>query len=327
MGNKKPQLIGVGIFLVVAILFSGFTVLNYSSQIVTPIPDSLFIKSSPPKKTFSFRDILYKAVKRPEPTKIQLAKAEKSSSPQVLGIENTTPTPTIDVAKMDTFNVVSTASGHITFALLGDSMIDTLGRDLKSLSLLLSQAYPNVEFTLINYGVGATNIEYGLKRLTDDYDYLEVHFPALLSKNPDIILVESFAYNPWTISQGDLDKQWLTIAKIIDTIKSHNPKIKIILASTIAPNGQTFGNGTALEMSSQEKIDRATTIKAYLQNMINYASSSKLPLVNAYHPSIKNGEGDPRFIDPKDHIHPSLLGQQFFSHKIVETIISNKIIE
>src|SRR3989344_2249190 len=50
MGNKKPQLIGVAIFLVVASIVSGLTILNFPSQIVAPIPENLFIKSSPPKK-------------------------------------------------------------------------------------------------------------------------------------------------------------------------------------------------------------------------------------------------------------------------------------
>jgi hypothetical protein len=49
----------------------------------------------------------------------------------------------------------ATTQGPATIAILGDSMVDTLGRDLKSLSQTLSQYYPRVTFNLLNYGVGA----------------------------------------------------------------------------------------------------------------------------------------------------------------------------
>lgn len=323
MAKRTPQIIGIGLFLVLSIVVGTFTIINYQFHIITPVPEVLSIKTSPPKKIANFRSLLFPNTKKPV--------AQITSPQKVLGATNPTfspsPTPTIDPTRLDIFDVASSESGKITFALLGDSMIDTLGRDLKQLKILLAQAYPNIEFNLLNYGVGATNIEYGLTRLTNEYDYLGVHYPSLISQKPDIVLIESFAYNPWTNAQGDLDRQWLTIAKIVGTLKSDLPNTKIILASTIAPNGTVFGEG-AVTMTQQERKDRAQTIKSYLQNMIYFASSTKLPLVNAYHPTLKkDGEGDLRFIDSKDHIHPSVMGGQLFSHKVVETLVSNKIIE
>ena len=69
-----------------------------------------------------------------------------------------TPTPTPRPTRKKSF----------TIALLGDSMIDTLGPDVPALKSKLSSLYPGVAFQLLNYGVGATNIDYGLERLTND---------------------------------------------------------------------------------------------------------------------------------------------------------------
>lgn len=207
-----------------------------------------------------------------------------------------------------------------TIALLGDSMIDTLGRDLPHLKQALKERYPTISFTLLNYGVGASNIEHGKDRLTNGYTYLGESKPPLLSQNPDIIIIESFAYNHWNNNQSDLDRQWLTIAKIIDTIKQHNPQTKIVLASTIAPYCPTYTNGSA-NLAEPYKFIACTTAKAYLKNMVNFATSQNYPLADAYHPSLQSdGNGAPKYINQGDHIHPSDAGKALFAEKVVEAI-------
>lgn len=216
---------------------------------------------------------------------------------------------------------------HYTIALLGDSMIDTLGHDLPHLRNLLTSSYPDYTFNLLNYGQGGTDLDSGLFRLTNSTNYLGTDYPALLSQKVDILVVESFAYNHWSGQFFDLDRQWLTIAKIIDTVKMNSPATKIILAATIAPNTKTFGDGK-LNWPKQLKWDGATITKGYLQNIVNFATSEHYPLADAYHPSMSaNGDGDEKYINQGDHIHPSNEGALFFSQKILETIRQNNLIE
>jgi len=216
---------------------------------------------------------------------------------------------------------------HYTIALLGDSMIDTLGRDLPHLRDLLTKEYPDYTFNLLNYGQGGTDLDSGLFRLTNSTNYLGTDYPALLSQKVDILIVESFAYNHWSGQFFDLDRQWLTIAKIIDTVKINSPKTKIILAATIAPNTKTFGDGK-LNWPKQLKWDGATVTKGYLQNIVNFATSEHYPLADAYHPSMdNNGDGLEVYINQSDHLHPSNEGALFFSQKILETIKQNNLIE
>ncbi|MFZ5845079.1 MAG: hypothetical protein ACOY0S_01275, partial [Patescibacteria group bacterium] len=111
--------------------------------------------------------------------------------PQVLGAATeTTPTPTPTPRK--------TRQKKYTIALLGDSMVDTLGPDFPALQRELAKIFPKVKFEILNYGVGGTNIDLGLTRLTNDYLYQGRPTPPLVSQNPDIVVVESFGYNPYT---------------------------------------------------------------------------------------------------------------------------------
>ena len=210
-------------------------------------------------------------------------------------------------------------------AVLGDSMVETLG-PLEDLQTALISTFPAISIALMNYGQGATDMDSGLYRLTHTTIYLGKVYPPLLSYKPDILVVESFAYNPWSSEKYDLDRQWLTIAKIIDTVKSQSPTTKIILAATIAPDPFTFGDGI-LNWGADLKWAKAQTIKSYLDNLVNFASSQGYPLADSYHPSLSaQGIGDSRFINSADHLHPSEEGKKLFSEKIVEAIKANNLI-
>lgn len=259
----------------------------------------------------------------------------------------TTPVPTLNphlqdiLAKADKMNVeplpnppnpiggdsLTPSKSSYTLAVLGDSMVDTLGESLPDLLQLLKQSYPKTNFVLLNYGQGSTTIENGLFRLTNPTKYQGRDYPPLLHLSPDIIVVESFAYNHWGVTTNDLNKQWLTAVNILDTIKKYLPDSKIVLFATISPNPYFYGDGK-LNWSKNTKWDSAITTKAYLQNFISFAQSAHLPLADAYNPSLNaDGHGDRKYIDSSDNIHPSAEGKLLISKKIFETIKQNNLIE
>ena len=219
------------------------------------------------------------------------------------------------------------AKSSYTIAILGDSMTDTLGKDLPHLSSLLKQNYPHKNFVLLNYGQGATNIDQGLYRLTHPTKYLDIDYPPLFHLNPDIIIVESFAYNHWGGELNDLNRHWLALVKIVDAIKNYSPETKIIMLATISPNPKIYGDGI-LNWPTNRKWDAVITTKAYLQNFINFANAAYLPLADAYNPSLNgDGHGDPKFINPTDNLHPSSEGKLLITQKIVDTIKSFNLIK
>jgi len=238
-----------------------------------------------------------------------LTESTPSATPQASPVPSPTPKPL--------------AKSSYTIALLGDSMIDTLGPDLPNLKSILSGQYPGINFKLINYGAGATNIESGLDRLTNATTYLDQVRPPLLSLDPDIVVVESFAYNHWDNTPSDLDRQWQDISKIIETIKNHppagGPGTKIVLAAAIAPFCPTYTDGSA-NLPPERKSLECATVKAYLQNLVNFATSQGYPLADSYHASLSGSEGNPLYINQSDHIHASQEGKALFSQKIAGAI-------
>lgn len=212
-------------------------------------------------------------------------------------------------------------------ALLGDSMTDTLGPNLPHLSDALKTDYPDKKFALLNYGQGSTNLDSGLSRLTQGSKYLDRYYPPLLSFKPDILIIESFAYNHWGPELSDLNKQWLTYAKMVDAVKKYSPETKIIFAATIAPNANIFGDGK-LNWDKNKKWESANTTKAYLQNLVNFATSQKYPLVDIYHATLgPDGNGYGQYIDTSDNLHPSDMGKKLFSKKVAEIIKYNNFIK
>lgn len=259
----------------------------------------------------------------PTPTLTDTLLLASLSNPKASEPPPTPVQPTTNILGTISQNPVKTT---YTIALLGDSMTDTLGRDLPHLRNLLKGSYPNYSFSLLNYGQGGTDLDSGLYRLTNATNYLGTDYPPLLSFKPDILVVESFAYNHWSGEKYDLDRQWLTIAKIIDTIREKSPDTKIILAATIAPNKYIFGDGV-LNWPKSLKENSSLIIKAYLQNLVNFATSEHYPLVDAYHPSLdSSGNGLPEYINIGDHLHPSPEGAYLYSQKIVEAIKNNALI-
>lgn len=221
----------------------------------------------------------------------------------------------------------SSQKSSYIIALLGDSMTDTIGRGLPDLKNMLKQYFPDKQFTLLNYGQGSTDLDSGVYRLTHKSFYLGAVYPPVLTYKPDILVVESFAYNHWTNTQHDLDRQWLTYAKIIDIVKKESPQTKIIMAASIAPDSFSFGDGS-LNWPMSLKWDSTQTTKAYLLNATRFAASQNLPLADAYHPSLDDkNNGLSTYINPGDHIHPSAEGARFFSEKIVDTIKQYNMIE
>ena len=262
--------------LFVSVVFAAETILS-------PIPDGTpVVVPLPSKPEVSFGQIV-SALPTPTP------------APRVLGVETTatptpTPTPTAPLARNKSY----------TIAFLGDSMIDTMGPGLPAVKSLLGN-----NFTLLNYGVGATNIEYGITRITSDYNYLGNQIPALSTTHPDVVVLESFAYNPFPDADGGVNRHWLDLAKAVDTLRQNIPGVKIVIAATIAPRP-----------SEAMSEDHVRVIRSYLESTIAFAKSLGIPLANAYDGSVAS------YTNSGDHIHYSDAGRIFFAQKLAAAINS-----
>lgn len=198
-------------------------------------------------------------------------------------------------------------------AFLGDSLVDTIFFSGKfwELELLLKKEFPDQEFELLNYGVGSTNAELGLFRLTNSYEYKERgrSLPALSGQKPDIIIIGDFAYNHWTDSLEDLERYRKTINEII--IKAKKITNKVWLYISMSPNKELYVTGIPwLGWDENKRIKEYETTKLYQSEFLKIATKIKLPLIDCLQPSTSGEDGDPRYISNVDFIHPSAAMRQ-----------------
>lgn len=318
------------IFVIAGLLV--FTTTAYAAdRIISPLPDDMdlprLVADFQPR--VSFGDLLNAVPDTGlvlSATASAAPEATPSPSSRFLPAAAPTPTPTPQTAQ------IRTARKHaFTISLVGDSMTDTLGPVGGGLASRLNSVYPNATFTIINHGVGAENVDSGLRRLTNGYSYLGLGRNAVVSEKPDIIVIESFGYNPYPLPDINdaLTTHWLRLAAMVDTIRRELPEAKIVFAATIAPNWDVFGDGApGLSFSPEGKRAKVEEIKKYIENAIAFAKSQGIPLADSYHPTLDaSGNGRIQYINGGDHIHYSDSGRALFSQTVANTIVSNRLLE
>lgn len=208
-----------------------------------------------------------------------------------------------------------------TIFLLGDSMTAALGKHSDLLSDYLKAIYPGTVWGLFNYSSPSTSILTLNDRLNLPTSNFDQTMPPVLERTYDIVIIESFAYNPLSdlpLTEG-LKKQEEVLNQVIPKIIDHQPNSLIILLATIAPSLTHYGSTTIGKFGAQQSYQSALERRAYLENFINYASRKSLPLIDLYHQSLSaDGQANLAYINPDDYIHPSAEGLHFIARSIAD---------
>lgn len=199
-------------------------------------------------------------------------------------------------------------------------MVDTMGEVLEYLEHSLKKRYPATQFTLYNYGQGSQNVEDGLNRFYNDFNYKDRHYSSLLTVRPDILIVGSFAYNPF--SPNDPERYKVQYRKLL--LQARNVATDVYVLSEIAPLRNDFGKGPGgVNWDVQTSYEHSQYIIQGLENAQIVANQLDIPIINAYQPSITNHltkEGNKSYVNPSDGIHPSVLGHEFTADLITSAI-------
>ncbi|OGM10019.1 hypothetical protein A2159_01660 [Candidatus Woesebacteria bacterium RBG_13_34_9] len=92
---------------------------------------------------------------------------------------------------------------------------------------------------------------------------------------------------------------------------------------TISPNKTFFAKGV-YNLSGKERLQWAQERISYIEAVIRYAQEKEIPLINVYEKSLTpTGDGNLKYINPDDYIHPSAEGVDLISKTIAEFIFSN----
>lgn len=261
---------------------------------------------------------------------LHIKKQAAASIPTVAGVNTTTstvgtglkPVPTITIVPTSELPLTETptpalSKNSYTIAIIGDSMVDTMGEKLEYLEHALDKKYPNVSFKLYNYGKGSENVVEGMKRFFEPFHYKDRNYPPITEINADIIMVASYGYNP--LYPFDRDAHWLKLTEMIQSAQKYTKTVYIL--AEIAPLTKDFGKGTqGVNWEDDIRIQHAKKIQQQIENAIGLSRTLNVPLIDAYRPSTENGEGMKKYVNTFDGIHPSIEGHEFMAEKIVETL-------
>lgn len=285
---KNPKII-LTITLAIIIPFIGYNLVSDTKQ---------------NKQSFSTNKVLS------EKTSFDQPSPSPSPSPVTsYQLPETSPTPT---------PLPKPSKNTYTIAIIGDSMVDTMGEDLSYLKESLRVRYPQTNFNLLNYGIGGQNIKQGQERLNQPFTYQTREYPPIREINADIIIIASFAYNPF--SPHNRDQHWLTLTQLVNELKQTNSDLYLL--AEIAPLKAGFGQGPGginwpVDLASQQ----AENIRQQLENTASLANSLGIPLINAYQKSLVDGKfGDRVYVSSHDGIHPSVEGHLLMADLIALTI-------
>ncbi len=216
---------------------------------------------------------------------------------------------------------------YLTF-LVGDSIVGALGDNANRLREDLIINYPKHEFVNYNYGFGSTNILTLPDRINNTTTYLGKTFPPINEQTFDLLIIESFAYNP--LSQFPLEEGLKKQTEMLDTsikavIRKHPKTVVVAIMTPIAPSEEFFAKGT-VDLTPEVRKQWVAERVAYIKNAIEFAQKNNIPLINVYEKSLtKDGKADLKYINPSDYIHPSDEGISLISKTIADFIFQNKI--
>lgn len=216
--------------------------------------------------------------------------------------------------------------------MVGDSMTLALGPHGGSLNTKLNDKYgPQKQFVDIdNYARASTSILSFPDVWNTPTKSFDVTFPPLKSSDFDLILVESFGYNPLSqYQQGDdgLIHQNAALDALMATIINSHRDARVAFVATIAPNKERYASPVAPNDSVVNRTKEATERMRYILNHINYAHAHNIPVIDIFNKTLTpSGDGNLLYINPDDYIHPSATGVDFIGQTIANFIWDNNIL-
>jgi len=204
-------------------------------------------------------------------------------------------------------------------ALYGDSLIDTMVDAPDNVETVLRSTYPQNLFKVYNYGIGAQNVEAGLDRWNNSFSNRGREYPPIANVDADVIIIGSFAFNPFSPHDPEKHKQLLT--QLVEKAKKTNARV--FMLAEIAPLGDDFGKGPkGVNWTADQAREQSLHIIEQLKNVFAIAKEENVPVIDVFNQSKLPGSefGRRELVNTDDGIHPSPQGHKLTADTIVSEI-------
>lgn len=197
-------------------------------------------------------------------------------------------------------------------------MVDTMGENLEYLDASLKTKYPQTSFKFYNYGIGGQNVADGLARFNQSFSSQTRNYPKIKDINADVIIIGSFAYNPFP--NHDKNRHWSTLTQLVTEAKS--TRASTYMLAEIAPKQTGFGQGPGgINWPPSLVGPHVEHIIEQLENTIALSKELNIPLINVYQKSLVGSRyGNPVYVNNHDGIHPSKEGHIFTANIIADIV-------
>lgn len=210
--------------------------------------------------------------------------------------------------------------------IVGDSIVNSLGVNANTLREKLIEYYPDSEFVNYNYGYPSTNILSFPARLIEGGDGSQFENHPILRQGFDLIIIESFGYNPlsdYPLDDG-LSKQSEILENSVRKILEEKPNAALAFMTPIAPSKSNFAKFSR-DLSPEERVRWVEERIAYIENHKRFAGEKGIPVIDVYTASLSpDGSANEVYISD-DFIHPSEEGIELISQEIADYIYENQI--
>lgn len=257
-------------------------------------------------------------------SKSQVQVVSQKTQPTQTFISTSTPKPTVIPTKIPTKTPTPTLTlkkNSYAIALYGDSMIDTMYEHQNALLSYFKKKYPQVSFTVYNYGIGGENAEKGLSRFDNSFSNRERVYPPVSQIQADVFIIGTFAYNPF--DPHDKNKHYLLLKQLLQKAKTVSGAVYLL--AEIAPLKTGFGKGErGVNWPENVAYEHSLRIIEQLEGGIAAAKTEGVPIIDVYHLSQQEGQfGNPVYVNSGDGIHPSSEGHALTAETIAKTIRFN----
>ena len=209
-------------------------------------------------------------------------------------------------------------------AIYGDSMTEFLHLPPQALAEHLASLQPQVDAELFNYGVGATRAELVLYRLRYEYWHGRQRMQPLPVLQPDILVLESCAFNNSNDQQAGLKNFTHIWDQILATCRELAPQARVLLYLTIPPiaavpdeRGNRLFFGALPEIFALRHHWRTIYQQAFAQ----WAAHQGLPLVDVrQHVFNMSAQTPINHWVAADGVHPNPTGVNLISAQIAAGI-------
>jgi len=220
----------------------------------------------------------------------------------------------------------------VRVALLGDGMTEKWGALCLELDTELRHLFKRTEFEIENHSVANTRAGYALYRVARDYKGNDgVYRPCLSYNNPDIVVIESFAYSNCTDDAEGLTEYRDILRRLWEELSS-TTAAKLLFFITVPPDRDRFVENMSAYANTSKATRRrlADRAKLYLEEAQRIAQDEGWPVANAYAEVLKKVEGGDRlarYINQSDNMHPSVYGFETVARILARAVDTHRMVE